>query len=812
MNTKKLLFAALGVVATSAAVLAQDVFDYSPTGSNEPISAWDVWGDSSNVEKSQAATASYNLAPTVTVDSATLTAVNSGTYGREFFVALSNSAAPGLAAYFNLNDVAAVFTASPIITTNASRPLSGPLVGSAITSGSTWYVEFFESFDDLADSIDSTATNLKFTTANGTVPALPATDVNFSFAGPIDSIDAAADLSNPVLTGPSSAGLRQVTGVYSVRSASYTQVQAGDWPSDTQARIRNSAFPTSFMDIPIFRDASYDPQLLIPGSNGINVIGSKLTGTVTGTLVTALVPNASTYTVEIYNGFADGLADTAEATISNLDFGFQTITPPSASQTFTINGASIDLLGDPSNTIINLGTHSGPAYVVDTVRYESGSISMTGTTATEARILLRNSSNPYLSLVITPYTSGGSQSVLARSASLAFPAYQASPLISTSTSFYLNLYGQTIPTGSTWTAELFETANTSGSLDVAEATHTNLVFSLLPSGGPVPAPPATGTAPASFTDLGMIDSTTAPVATPISLVQDPLSPAGTVRWYKFSIPRDTDYTNFIDIWGTTNITTPAQTTVDTEFALYDNTGVLRATDDDDSVALMSQLSIGGAAAPRAASPATTLPTASAGSVFSGIDASATIQAGTYWLAVTHWNANFNHGFVTLPSTSINASTWRLNLRTNMAPAPKTISGNLELLSTVGSGGTESIGWTLSDGTNTYNGNVSVADVGSSAYSIAIPGGAPNGNYTLKFKGGTFLSKTLNVTLTGSSLTGQDAALKNGDIDQDTEVGPGDFEAVVAQFGAPGDADVDNDGEVGPSDFETVVANFGLGDE
>jgi hypothetical protein len=69
-----------------------------------------------------------------------------------------------------------------------------------------------------------------------------------------------------------------------------------------------------------------------------------------------------------------------------------------------------------------------------------------------------------------------------------------------------------------------------------------------------------------------------------------------------------------------------------------------------------------------------------------------------------------------------------------------------------------------------------------------------------------------VTLTGSSLTGQDAALKNGDIDQDTEVGPGDFEAVVAQFGAPGDADVDNDGEVGPSDFETVVANFGLGDE
>jgi hypothetical protein len=43
------------------------------------------------------------------------------------------------------------------------------------------------------------------------------------------------------------------------------------------------------------------------------------------------------------------------------------------------------------------------------------------------------------------------------------------------------------------------------------------------------------------------------------------------------------------------------------------------------------------------------------------------------------------------------------------------------------------------------------------------------------------------------------------------VGPGDFEAVVSQFGGTGSADVDNDGEVGPGDFEIIVANFGLGD-
>jgi hypothetical protein len=53
---------------------------------------------------------------------------------------------------------------------------------------------------------------------------------------------------------------------------------------------------------------------------------------------------------------------------------------------------------------------------------------------------------------------------------------------------------------------------------------------------------------------------------------------------------------------------------------------------------------------------------------------------------------------------------------------------------------------------------------------------------------------------------------NGDIDQDGEVGPGDFEMVVSQFGGTGSADCDNDGEVGPNDFDIIVRNFGLGDE
>jgi formylglycine-generating enzyme required for sulfatase activity len=141
-----------------------------------------------------------------------------------------------------------------------------------------------------------------------------------------------------------------------------------------------------------------------------------------------------------------------------------------------------------------------------------------------------------------------------------------------------------------------------------------------------------------------------------------------------------------------------------------------------------------------------------------------------------------------------------------------VAGMLTLSNTVGNSCTETIGWTLSNTSNTYTGSVVVTDFGSSTYSLAVPNAAPVGVYTLRFKGGTFLATTLNVYLSGTSLTSQHATLKNGDIDQDGEVGPSDFELVVAQFGGSGSADVDNDGEVGPADFEIIVNNFGLGDE
>jgi hypothetical protein len=147
------------------------------------------------------------------------------------------------------------------------------------------------------------------------------------------------------------------------------------------------------------------------------------------------------------------------------------------------------------------------------------------------------------------------------------------------------------------------------------------------------------------------------------------------------------------------------------------------------------------------------------------------------------------------------------------PITRTISGNLELQNTAPAGtpGTEAISWTLTNGIQSGSGTINVNRLGGGAYSFNIPLGWPNGTYLVRFKGGTFLSSAFLVTLADTNIS-VDVSLRNGDIDQDSEVGPGDFELVVAQFGDVGTADVDNDDEVGPSDFETVVANFGLQDQ
>jgi hypothetical protein len=73
-----------------------------------------------------------------------------------------------------------------------------------------------------------------------------------------------------------------------------------------------------------------------------------------------------------------------------------------------------------------------------------------------------------------------------------------------------------------------------------------------------------------------------------------------------------------------------------------------------------------------------------------------------------------------------------------------------------------------------------------------------------------------VTISLAGAVGVNFTMTPGDADGDNEVGPGDFEHVIALFGAISSdpdydfaVDFDGDGEIGPSDFEIVVSNFGI---
>lgn len=94
---------------------------------------------------------------------------------------------------------------------------------------------------------------------------------------------------------------------------------------------------------------------------------------------------------------------------------------------------------------------------------------------------------------------------------------------------------------------------------------------------------------------------------------------------------------------------------------------------------------------------------------------------------------------------------------------------------------------------------------------------PAGNYLLRGKFWHWLSAVRPFTIGAGSttVTGLNLSLKNGDVNEDNEVGPADFSLLSAAFGSfQGDptynaaADLNFDGEVGPADFAILAANFG----
>lgn len=108
-----------------------------------------------------------------------------------------------------------------------------------------------------------------------------------------------------------------------------------------------------------------------------------------------------------------------------------------------------------------------------------------------------------------------------------------------------------------------------------------------------------------------------------------------------------------------------------------------------------------------------------------------------------------------------------------------------------------------------NGNYSTNDLPAMA-----------GNYYVSVQRQPWLRRNVGPINTGSSQSGVDIALFNGDVDGDNEVGIGDLAILSGAFGSvvgdpnfDADADLDGDDEVGIGDYAILSGNFGmLGDD
>lgn len=125
--------------------------------------------------------------------------------------------------------------------------------------------------------------------------------------------------------------------------------------------------------------------------------------------------------------------------------------------------------------------------------------------------------------------------------------------------------------------------------------------------------------------------------------------------------------------------------------------------------------------------------------------------------------------------------------------------------------TDPVSWKLYDGVTEVASGTTTLGAGGE---YAIEPGVAAGSYTFAMTGRTHLTEAQEVALSGGVPARADFSLTNGDVDQDNEVGPGDFGNLALAFlSADGDpnwnalADLDCDGEVGPGDFGILANNF-----
>lgn len=143
-------------------------------------------------------------------------------------------------------------------------------------------------------------------------------------------------------------------------------------------------------------------------------------------------------------------------------------------------------------------------------------------------------------------------------------------------------------------------------------------------------------------------------------LQNQLVQAGDTRWYKIEVPYPVDTTGFsvFTFNGYMDIDTEGSTGFDFELALYDVDGNRLANDDDTGSGNQAQLSFGTAA---------NRPAIGAGAVYN--NRNGTLKPGSYYIAVSAFNATFGSVGWNTSSNSTTNETFNLNVRTNIRSSP-----------------------------------------------------------------------------------------------------------------------------------------------
>lgn len=195
--------------------------------------------------------------------------------------------------------------------------------------------------------------------------------------------------------------------------------------------------------------------------------------------------------------------------------------------------------------------------------------------------------------------------------------------------------------------------------------------------------------------------------------------------------------------------------------------------------------------------------------------------GTFLESGRFYGLNLAFGSFREPNTGLGGATGYVGTQHGtgttfkVLASPGTVSGNLTL-----SGHTNPSTKTYSVQLLDGGGNVLEAQTHPVGYSgwYAFDT-ALTSVVSVRFDSVGFLSKVVNAV---DLSVGQDfvnVTLLNGDVNDDGEVGPGDFSLFAAGFGSfAGDpnysaaADLDGDGEIGPVDFGLLAFSFGQFDE